>query len=170
MSEIKQDNATEMSMTHVAIVIEPERMEEAEAFYRRLFGMEVAFRETRTTEGWATLPSDVDVWYYTRERNINIGLIMLYRGGLSIDLEARTVPQGSGRFSHTGLHVAGDELALIKNRVRDLDCAKTFDAAHMIVFDDPFRMRWEVTTLSYEKPSALSAGCREGRWYATQAA
>lgn len=159
---------SKMSMTHVAIVIEPERMQEAEAFYRQLFGMEVAFRETMTPAGWATLPSDVDIWSYAQERNINVGLIMLYHGGLSIDLEARAVPHGIGRFSHTGLHVASDELALIKNRARECNCTKTYDAAHMIVFNDPFGMRWEVTTLAYDKPSALSAGCREGRWYANQ--
>jgi catechol 2,3-dioxygenase-like lactoylglutathione lyase family enzyme len=158
---------TEMSMTHVAIVIEPDRMKEAETFYRRLLDMDVAFRETMTPQGWATLPSDVEnVWEYAAERGVKIGLIMLFRGGLSIDLEARAVPQGIGRFSHTGLHVAGDELAAIKGRSREMACVPVFDAPHMIVFNDPFGMRWEVTTLSYEVPQALSAGSREGRWFA----
>jgi hypothetical protein len=132
--------------------------------------MDVAFCETMTPAGWSTLPSDVDIWSYTKQRNVKVGLIMLYRGGLSIDLEARAVPQGIGRFSHTGLHVAGDELALIKSRAQEVGCTKTYDAPHMIVFDDPFRMRWEVTTLTYDQPSALSAGSREGRWYAGQPA
>jgi catechol 2,3-dioxygenase-like lactoylglutathione lyase family enzyme len=156
---------TEMSMTHVAIVIDQSKLEQAEAFYRRLFDMEVAFRETMTDKGWATLAADSDAWALAKEQGIRIGLIMLYRGDLAIDLEARTVPEGRGPFSHTGLHVDGQELEMVRERARDSGCSVTFNAPHMVVFDDLFGMRWEVTTLSYADPYALSAGHREGRWF-----
>jgi len=155
---------TEMSMTHVAIVIDQSKLEQAEDFYRRIFALKVAFRETMTEKGWATLPSDCDVWALAKEQGIRIGLIMLYRGGLAIDLEARTVPEGRGPFSHTGLHVGGQELEMVRQHAQDSGCRITYDVPHMVVFDDRFGMRWEVTTLSYADPYALSAGRREGRW------
>jgi hypothetical protein len=154
----------EISMTHVAIVIEQAKLEQAEAFYRRIFHMDVAFRETMTDKGWATLPHDSDAWALAKDQGIQIGLIMLYKGGLAIDLEARPVPNGRGPFSHTGLHVNGQELEMIRQRAKDTGCSITFDVPHMVVFDDVFGMRWEVTTLSYADPYALSAGRREGRW------
>src|SRR6266545_4777604 len=41
------------SVTHLALRVE--RLREAEAFYRGLFAMEVAFREAETPDGWWTL-------------------------------------------------------------------------------------------------------------------
>ena len=47
---------TYRSVTHVAIRVMGLR--EAEHYYRGLFGLEVAFREAETTDGWRTLPGD----------------------------------------------------------------------------------------------------------------
>jgi catechol 2,3-dioxygenase-like lactoylglutathione lyase family enzyme len=44
------------SVTHVAIRVDG--LSEAERYYRRLFGLEVAFREAETAEGWKTLPQE----------------------------------------------------------------------------------------------------------------
>jgi hypothetical protein len=43
------------SFTHVALRVE--RLREAEAFYRELVALEVAFREAETAKGWRTLPA-----------------------------------------------------------------------------------------------------------------
>lgn len=158
---------TEMSMTHVAMRVENGELKAAEAFYRRLLDLRVAFRETMTEDGWRTLPEDG--WTYAERNGVDVGLVMLFRGGFAIDLEARPVPEGRGRFSHVGLHVDDAELGDIRARAHAMGCEVTYDQPHMVVFNDPYGMRWEVTNLSYDDPYALSAGRREGRWHTARA-
>lgn len=150
-------------MTHIAMRISDSELRDAEHFYCNLFRMDVAFRETMTPDGWATLPKE-DGWQFADRHNLRIGLVMVYRGDFAIDLEARPVPVPGGRYSHTGIEVTSDELEHMREVVSHYDCEITHSSSSILVFDDPYGMRWEFMTLSYDKPELLSAGAREGRW------
>jgi catechol 2,3-dioxygenase-like lactoylglutathione lyase family enzyme len=152
-------------MTHVAMRVRDSELREAEAFYSRLFGMATCFRETMTDDGWATLPEE-EGWEFAERHGLKIGLVMLYNGDFAIDLESRPVPEGRGRYSHAGLQVAGRELDEVRSKAEEMGCSIAFDSPATLVFDDPYDMRWELTTLDYAVPRGLSAGAREGRWAA----
>lgn len=152
-------------MTHVAMRVRDTELREAETFYRELFDMDVAFRETMTENGWATLP-DEDGWDFAERHQMRVGLVMLCRGGFAIDLEARPVPDAGGRFSHTGIEVSDEELERLRDKASKINCTVTHNSKPILVFDDPYGMRWEFTTLKYAEPKGLSAGSREGRWAA----
>jgi hypothetical protein len=109
-------------MTHIAMRLCPAELRSAEDFYADLFQMEVCFRETMTNDGWATLPDD-EGWEFSARNDLPIGLVMLCNNEFAIDLEVREVPEGAGRYSHTGLQVAGREFARVLARSRALGCA-----------------------------------------------
>jgi catechol 2,3-dioxygenase-like lactoylglutathione lyase family enzyme len=73
------------SFTHLALRVEGLR--EAEAFYRELFLLEVAFREAETPEGWRTLAPEAD-WADAEAAGVELGLVMLYRDGFRLALKA----------------------------------------------------------------------------------
>jgi hypothetical protein len=148
--------------------VRPEEIREAEKFYVDVFGMTVAFRETMTRDGWATLPLE-NGWDYACKERVPVGLVMLFRDNFAIDLEVREVPSGRGRFSHTGLTVASSDLKDVRARALERGAHISFEDNKTLVFDDPYDMRWELTLLSYADPYGLSAGRREGRWYAKEA-
>jgi catechol 2,3-dioxygenase-like lactoylglutathione lyase family enzyme len=154
-----------ITMTHVAICVLPNELQEAERFYRDLFGMGAAFYEAITPSGWATIPEGVDPWDYAARHDLSIGLIMIYRDQFAIDLEARTFPTGGSRFSHVGLEVEAGELSAVRKRGAAARCEFTFDSDEIVVFNDVFGMRWEFTTLPYGDPQGLSAGRRLGHWH-----
>jgi hypothetical protein len=47
----------------------------------------VAFRETETPEGWRTVPAEA-TWESIERAGAEVGLVMLYRNGLRLALEA----------------------------------------------------------------------------------
>ena len=71
------------SYTHVALCVEGLR--EAESFYCDLFGLEVAWREAETPQGWYTLPEPAG-WDEAARAGIDLWIVMLYRDGMRIAL------------------------------------------------------------------------------------
>jgi catechol 2,3-dioxygenase-like lactoylglutathione lyase family enzyme len=149
------------SVTHVALRVE--RLREAETFYRALFALEVAFREAETPDGWYTLPTSAD-WDDAQRAGIELGLVMLYRGGLRLALEAADAVAGDGQLSHVGILVDEDELTRLRGVATDVGCHIVLDRAQALVLDDPFGVRWELNSFPYDDPPSLSTGARGGRW------
>jgi catechol 2,3-dioxygenase-like lactoylglutathione lyase family enzyme len=150
------------SVTHVALRVE--RLREAETFYRSLFAFEVAFREVETPDGWLTLPTSAG-WDDAQRAGIELGLVMLYRGGLRLALEAAAaLAAEDGQLSHVGVHVDEDELLRLRGMAADLGCQIVLDRAQALVLDDPFGVRWEINSFPYDDPPSLSTGARTGRW------
>jgi catechol 2,3-dioxygenase-like lactoylglutathione lyase family enzyme len=149
------------SVTHVALRVE--RLREAETFYRSLFGLEVAFREAETPEGWLTLPAPA-TWDDAEQAGIDLGLVMLYGGGVRLALEAVDAVAEDGRLSHLGVFVDEDELTRLRGMAADVGCTVVADRAQALVFDDPFGVRWEMNSFPYDDPPSLSTGVRAGRW------
>jgi catechol 2,3-dioxygenase-like lactoylglutathione lyase family enzyme len=139
---------TYQAFTHIALIVSPLR--QAEEFYLTLFALEVAFREAETADGWYTLPSDVG-WDDAQAAGISLGLCSLHRDAFTLALEA-------------GASSAGGRLSRLRTVAPILGCQVLQDGQTILVFDDPYRVRWEMTTSSYDDPRRLSTGARMGRW------
>jgi catechol 2,3-dioxygenase-like lactoylglutathione lyase family enzyme len=151
---------TYRAFTHIALVIAPLR--QAEEFYRMLFALDVAFRETEVADGWSTLPLDV-TWDEAERAGIQVGLCVLHRDAFTLALEAGS-SSGSGRLSHIGIQVDAQDIERLRTLAPTLGCQVVQDRPALLVFDDPYGIRWEVTTSSYDDPRRLSTGARTGRW------
>src|SRR5215470_7638101 len=148
------------AFTHIALIVSPLR--QAEEFYRTLFALEVAFREAETADGWYTLPSDAG-WDEAEAAGISLGLCSLHRDAFTLALE-EGASSACGRLSHIGVQVDTEGLARLRTVATTLGCQVVQDGQTILVFDDPYGIRWEMTTSSYEDPRALSTGARKGLW------
>jgi catechol 2,3-dioxygenase-like lactoylglutathione lyase family enzyme len=148
------------AVTHIALVVTPLR--QAEAFYQTLFALEVAFREGETADGWYTLPPAAS-WEDAEAAGIALELCSLHRDGFTLALEEGPGTAG-GRLSHLGLQVDAADLERLRMQAPASGCQVVMDRPTLLVFDDPYGVRWEVTTTSYEDPSRLSTGARLGHW------
>jgi len=148
------------AFTHIALIVTPLR--QAEEFYRTLFALEVAFREAETADGWYTLPPHAS-WDDAEAAGISLGLCSLHRDAFTLALEAGS-SSGGGRLSHIGVQVDAEELSRLRVVASTLGCQVVQDGQAILVFDDPYGVRWEMTTSSYDDPRRLSTGARKGLW------
>ncbi len=148
------------AFTHIALTVTPLR--QAEEFYRALFTLDVAFREAEVADGWKTLPPDAD-WEDADAACIRLGLCSLHRDTFTLALEDGQSTPG-GRLSHIGVQVDAEDLAHLHGHAPAMGCQIALDGPMILVFDDPFGVRWEVTTIPFDDPSRLSSGARAGRW------
>jgi catechol 2,3-dioxygenase-like lactoylglutathione lyase family enzyme len=148
------------AVTHIALIVSPLR--QAEKFYRTLFTLEVAFREAETSDGWYTLPSNAG-WDDAEAAGISLGLCSLHRDAFTLALEGGA-SSGGGRLSHIGVQVDTEDLSRLRTVAPSLGCQVVQDVQSLLVFADPYGVRWEMTTSSYDDPRRLSTGARLGRW------
>jgi len=149
------------SYTHVALRVE--RLREAESFYCGLFALDVAFREAETPDGWQTLPPLAD-WEDAERAGINLGLVMLYRDGFRLALEAVEAVADNGQLSHVGVYASEDELDRLRVAAPATGCQIANDRPQSLILDDPLGVRWELNTFPYDDPRSLSTGARTGHW------
>jgi catechol 2,3-dioxygenase-like lactoylglutathione lyase family enzyme len=100
------------SVTHIALRVT--NLREAEAYYCDLFGLEVAWREAETTEGWRRLPQG-KTWDEAEVAGIQLGIVMLHRDGLALALEPHASIPTEGQLSHIGLLVDEPELSRLRH-------------------------------------------------------
>lgn len=148
-------------VTHIALRVV--KLQDAEAFYCTLFDLTVAWREADTVDGWKTLPLD-KLWSDAEAAHIHLGLVMLYRPGFALALEAVDEVAVPGQLSHIGLQVDSTELDRLRDQAVRVGCRIVHDHATTVVFDDPFGVRWEPTTIDYTDPRQYSTGARTGQW------
>jgi catechol 2,3-dioxygenase-like lactoylglutathione lyase family enzyme len=149
------------SFTHVALRVE--RLREAETFYCELFALDVAWREAETPEGWQTLPQAAG-WDDAERAGVQLGIVMLYRDGVRLALEAVDSVTDDGQLSHVGVLVDDGELERLRRIARAAGCAIVVESERALIFDDLFGVRWEFNTFSYDDPPSMSTGARTGRW------
>ncbi len=148
-------------VTHVALRVQ--NLREAEAFYQRLFGLAVAWREAPVGDSWRTLPEDAG-WDDAEAAGIALRLVMLYDRGFALALEASDDAAPGGRLSHLGLQVSTDELDRMRRIAPQIGCTVTTHRSAVVIIDDPYDVRWEVTTDAYDDPPLMSTGARTGNW------
>ena len=146
-------------VSHVALRVVDLR--EAERYYCDLFGLEVAFREAETPEGWRRLPEG-KTWEDAEAAGIHLDMVMLHRDGLALALEEDTPVKANGTLSHIGLLVDEEELRRLRKDLPKFECHLVHDLERTIVFDDRYSVRWEVSQTDYSEPKRL--GVRPGRW------
>ena len=153
------------SVTHIALRVGD--LQKAEALYRNLFGLEVAFREAETSDGWRTLPQDKS-WADAQAAGIELDMVMLHREGFVLALAKTDTPAIGGILDHIGLQVDEEELVRLRKEAANLECELVGDHPKGCILHDPLRVRWEITTESYSDPPSLSHGASTGRWLKLQ--
>jgi catechol 2,3-dioxygenase-like lactoylglutathione lyase family enzyme len=143
------------SVTHIALRVT--NLREAEAYYCDLFGLEVAWREAETTEGWRRLPQG-KTWDEAEVAGIQLGIVMLHRDGLALALEPHASIPTEGQLSHIGLLVDEPELSRLHHFAPQVGGRLVHDDPQSIVFDDNYGIRWEPSTYTYTEPKRLGAG------------
>jgi catechol 2,3-dioxygenase-like lactoylglutathione lyase family enzyme len=149
------------SFTHLALRVE--KLREAEAFYCRLFGLSVAWREAETPHGWYTLPEPAG-WDDAEGVGIDLKIVMLYRDGLRLALEAVESVVDDGQLSHVGVFCDEDDLTGLRRDAANAGCLVVADRERALIFDDPYGVRRELNTFAYEDPPSMSTGARSGSW------
>jgi catechol 2,3-dioxygenase-like lactoylglutathione lyase family enzyme len=149
------------AFSHVAVRVKDLR--KAEHFYRQLFDLSLAWREVEKDGVWWTLPDSVD-WDQAEATGAELGLSMLFRNELRLAIERADSVSKQGQLSHIGIEATPEELPAISSRARTSNCQIVTDRDTALVFDDPFGVRWEVNSFSYDDPVSLSTGARLGRW------
>jgi catechol 2,3-dioxygenase-like lactoylglutathione lyase family enzyme len=146
------------SVTHVALRVADLR--QAEDFYMALFGLQVAFREAEVTDGWRTLPEGAG-WEDAQAAGISLDLSVLHRDALHLALERTGQGFVAGeRLAHVGLEITDVEMERLLKAAPRLGCQIVQQRRGLLVLDDPYGVRWELTT-AY---TLRNPGVATGRW------
>jgi catechol 2,3-dioxygenase-like lactoylglutathione lyase family enzyme len=146
------------SVTHLALRVADLR--QAEEFYGALFDLRVAFREADVADGWRTLPEGAG-WEDAQAAGISLDLSVLHRDALRLALErAGEGFVAGGRLSHVGLEITDVEMERLRQAAPGLGCQIVQDRRGLLLVDDPYGVRWELTTgYALRNPGAVT-----GRW------
>lgn len=148
------------AISHIALRVES--VAEAEAYYCRLFGLEVAFRDLNV-EGVQRSLRPGTTWADAAGYGFRPGLSSLWRDGFNLALE-QAAADGTGHVDHLGLLVEQQEVAQTAARAREMDCTVLVERGDIVVFNDRYDIRWELTSTQYETPVDQSTGARLGTW------
>ncbi len=149
------------SVTHVTIRVRGLR--EAERYYGRLFGLEVAFREAETTDGWRTLPEDAG-WEDAEAAGISLSMCVLSRDAFRLALEEDRMVDAHGVLDHVGLLVEPEDLEALRARAEELEAMIALEGETILIVGDRYGVHWEITTTVREDPRSESSGARRGLW------
>jgi hypothetical protein len=138
-------------------------LREAERYYGRLFGLEVAFREAETVEGWRTLPLHAG-WEDAEAAGISLSMCMLSRDDFRLALEEDSALDAHGVLDHIGLLVEPADLQSLRERAEELQSMVALERDTILILDDRYGVRWEITTILRADPRAESTGARRGLW------
>jgi catechol 2,3-dioxygenase-like lactoylglutathione lyase family enzyme len=149
------------SVTHVAIRVTGLR--EAERYYRTLFGLQVAFREAEVADEWRTLPEGAG-WEDADAAGIPLSMCFLARDSFRLALEEEPMVDARGVLDHVGLLVEPEDLGAIRARAEELHATIALEREGLLIVDDGYGVRWEITTVVREDPRSESTGARRGLW------
>lgn len=146
-----------MICKHIALFVPDLRA--AEDFYRRIFGMDVLFRESDLDgeESWYTLPPERG-WDDAETAGIELAMVALKRDEFVLAL-FRGAPQ-PGTVLEVCFGLAAEEIERVRARLRE-DVITPEHRERWLRFDDPFGFRW---TLQEPHVSFVSSGKIAGRW------
>ena len=143
------------SLRHIALIV-PD-LEEAEAYYRSLFGMQLIGREAEQDGLWYTLPFDRG-WEDAHRDGIALGMVALRKGQIVLALFAGDAPPG--QVFAIGLSLPPEEIAGIRARL-SVDAELTQAKPDRLEFLDPYQILWQISTPG---DPFRTAGDFAGRW------
>ena len=103
---------------------------------------------------------DVACGAVTREARGSPSTTLACRDGIALTLEAARDERRGGRLSHLGIVVDQPDLDELRRHAAGLGCRIITDRDHLLVLDDTYGVRWEVSTTG----ELASTGARTGRW------
>jgi catechol 2,3-dioxygenase-like lactoylglutathione lyase family enzyme len=145
-----------VAVRHIALFV-PD-LQEAEAYYQRLFGMELIGREAHLEDDlWYTLPPD-KAWKDAEAAGIEISMLALKRGSLVLALFPGN-PR-PGQIYMIGLNMPSREIGRIRKRLpRDAEVWE--DEPKALTFRDRYAIIWQI----YASGTGFqSSGQAQGRW------
>jgi catechol 2,3-dioxygenase-like lactoylglutathione lyase family enzyme len=129
----------------------------AEDFYRRVFGVDVLFRETEREGEWWTLPA-ATAWDEAVAAGIEVGMVALRRESFVLALFPGRPQRGAVYEVSIGL--GADEIDGL--RAHPPDGLHLLEHSNRFMrFDDPFGFRW---VLQPSDAEFRSSGEIAGRW------
>jgi catechol 2,3-dioxygenase-like lactoylglutathione lyase family enzyme len=142
---------------HIALFVPDLRA--AEDFYRRIFGMDLLFRESDLDgeESWYTLPLEKG-WDDADVAGIELAMVALKREEFVLAL-FRGAPQ-PGTVREVCFGLGADEIETVRARLQD-EVITPEHKERWLRFDDPFGFRW---TLQEPYVAFMSSGAIAGRW------
>jgi catechol 2,3-dioxygenase-like lactoylglutathione lyase family enzyme len=149
------------SVTHVSIRVP--RLREAETYYGKLFGLEVAFREAESPDGWRTLPEGAG-WDEAEGAGVSLLMSLLWRDGFRLALELEPAVERTGILDHVGLLVDPQDLEVLRDQAVEVGVEIPLQREMLLILDDRYGVRWEVTTIIHEDPHSESSGATRGSW------
>jgi catechol 2,3-dioxygenase-like lactoylglutathione lyase family enzyme len=144
------------ALRHVALFVP--NLQAAEAYYRRLFAMEIVGREAQIGDGlWYALPADKG-WDDARAAGIELGMIALRQDAFVLALFAGD-PQPSQLYM-IGLSMSPEEIAGVRVRLPE-NVAVLDDRPGALTFQDRYTIGWQLYTTGAEFRNSGESG---GRW------
>lgn len=147
-----------LGVTHVAITV-PD-VPAAEDYYRSLLGLTPAFRDVEIDGEWYGLRPDSD---WRAADGCTNAVSALGNGALMLFLEQGD--QAPGLPHRIGLHLALEDLTQLRIRAFEHNADIDINHAGLLRFRDRFGIQWEAGLAAYDRPAALGAGARLGRWW-----
>ena len=148
-------------ISHVAVRVN--NLREAERYYSRLFGLAVAFWEAETPNGWRTLPEGAS-WDDAHAAGVSLSMCLLSRNNFRVALEEDPAVEPHGVIDHVGLLVEPDDMDAVRAQVAELGVSVVLQRDTLLILDDRFGVRWELTTTVHDDIRAESHGARQGHW------
>ena len=132
-----------LCVDHIALTVESLR--QAENLYTQLLGLQVLFREGNSEQGWGRWTADTG-WDTVSEEGITIEQSCLGLGDVRLLLMRRPSDCTSeGRINHVCLRVTPDEMKLLLQRARHLDC-RMEQSPSCWIMEDPYGVKWRLMT------------------------
>jgi catechol 2,3-dioxygenase-like lactoylglutathione lyase family enzyme len=147
-------------MSHVGLTVPDLRG--AEAFYGRVFGMEVLVREIRDGSAWRSLDPAIG-WTEAARLALHIHMVVLTRDQFAVALDEGIE---LGRPTHLGLFVEPTEYDSILTEVKRDGLELRETSTRRFLFADPYRVLWEVQS----EPRLLTAKDMNMGWVSADGA
>jgi catechol 2,3-dioxygenase-like lactoylglutathione lyase family enzyme len=123
------------------VVLDVGDLPAAEAYYRDLFSLDVAFREGEYEDEYGKVPDGLD-WPAAADAGVEPGMTFLTREGFALALTAEDASE-DGRLNHVALAVGDETVGEVAETARDLDCE--VDEREDVVFvTDQYGVEWEL--------------------------
>jgi catechol 2,3-dioxygenase-like lactoylglutathione lyase family enzyme len=130
---------------HLVLLVD--EVPEGESFYRRLFDMDVLFREGVLDGEAGTVPEGMD-WSEAVEAGVTPTMAFLGRDDLFLALAQADDELDAGRVDHIALAVDESAFEAVTERAEELGCEVERNAPHHRVFEDRWGFEWELNARS----------------------
>ncbi|MPZ24412.1 MAG: hypothetical protein GEU28_12960 [Dehalococcoidia bacterium] len=141
--------------THIALRFTDLRA--AESYYRELFDLDVAWRDTKGTASMFATWEEIDA------AGVQPWITALHCDNLRLTIETGggSEPRASLGLDHVGLHVSQDQLRRVQERAAALGLDVKTETERFFIFHDRYGLKWELDTHSHADIVAMGRELEE---------